>query len=812
MQSIVKQIINKADYSQNIDGNIQNISDFLYSDTDFYRPLSDWHAIMCQSAVPCGFLDSSLVNDLGQYSILGAWPHTIIEDKDGKVKINDKVIENDGQKSSELFMSVLDKFLRERVVQNPTKFDTWDKSILPITAGGIAYFTYDFGREFEDIDSQHNKCIDMPDALVTFYDLYFIEEHKTGNIFICTEECLHSLEWYKNKLEKIVAAMKNSHIMVSSCTDKVIHESADNSNYCFDRQNISSASFIHSDFEKEDYCKAIKKMKDYMRAGDIYVANMTRRIMVNSAANPLDVFHYLRTHNPSPFGAYLEWGKIKIICASPERYIKLVNGKLKTRPIKGTRKSGASEKEDAELRNELENSEKDKSELLMIVDLERNDLNRICKPGSVKVQGMYLIEEYATVFHLVSEIIGELEEGKNVTDLIRCTFPGGSITGTPKIRCMEIIDELENSSRELYTGSIGYLTLDGDCDLNIVIRTAVFQDGTYYIGTGGGITFESDENFEYEETNQKSEALTEAILKNDNTINYSNKHYSIPVSISKTELINVINHYIPDEGYYYGNGVFETLRIYDGNPLNFMRHIMRMSDSATTLQLIDERDKQGFIEELKNKIELYLEDLTKTDVLENDAVLKVAFSCGNLYLSVRENTYKSSDYDKGFSIEYSKILRNESSPFTFHKTLNYGDNIWAKRSARKNGFDEPIFLNTKGELTEGATTNIFLVKRNTIYTPSISSGLLAGTMRAEIIDYFLGNSKIDYNEDNLILSRYAIKETVLYPKDIENADQMFVTNSLLGVMPVKRFGKKEFDNRSQLLDSLIRLFNKQTKK
>ena len=158
------------------------------------------------------------------------------------------------------------------------------------------------------------------------------------------------------------------------------------------------------------------------------------------------------------------------------------------------------------MRTELENSEKDKSELLMIVDLERNDLNRVCKPGSVKVTELFTVEEYATVFHLVSDIEGALEEGKNFVDLLEAAFPGGSITGAPKYRAMEIIDELENNRRNLYTGSIGYLTLDGDCDFNIVIRTALHKDGMYYLGVGGGITAESDLEFEYEETLQKAKS------------------------------------------------------------------------------------------------------------------------------------------------------------------------------------------------------------------------------------------------------------------------------------------------------------------
>lgn len=206
-----------------------------------------------------------------------------------------------------------------------------------------------------------------------------------------------------------------------------------------------------SDFEESGYLKAVDDVIDYITEGDIYIMNMTRR------------------------------------------------------------KRGESPQEDAMLREELQESKKDRSELLMIVDLERNDLNRVCVPGSVKVTELFQIEEYATVFHLSANVEGELAPGKDVMDLIEAAFPGGSITGAPKLRAMEIIDELEHGRRNLYTGSMGYLTLDGDCDFNIVIRTAVYQDGIYHLGVGGGITCGSERGFEYEETWQKAKAVLEAI-------------------------------------------------------------------------------------------------------------------------------------------------------------------------------------------------------------------------------------------------------------------------------------------------------------
>ena len=268
---------------------------------------------------------------------------------------------------------------------------------------------------------------------------------------------------------------------------------------------------INSQFEKDDYLKVIKKTIDYIIEGDIYIMNLTQRLMIESKKSPLQVFSYLRKYNPAPFGAYLDFDNFEVVSASPERFIKMKNKLIETRPIKGTRKRGATEEEDLALKNELANSEKDKSELLMIVDLERNDLNRICELKSVVVDELFEVETYSTVFHLVSTIRGKLKEEYSFVDLIKATFPGGSITGAPKIRAMEIIDELENSRRDLYTGSIGYISFNGDCDLNIVIRTAIHKDGKYYLGVGGGITCESELEFEYEETLQKAKAILEAI-------------------------------------------------------------------------------------------------------------------------------------------------------------------------------------------------------------------------------------------------------------------------------------------------------------
>ncbi len=207
----------------------------------------------------------------------------------------------------------------------------------------------------------------------------------------------------------------------------------------------------------------------------------------------------------------MDFGDPVVVSASPERFLKVTGNMVETRPIKGTRPRGGDPVEDLRWRNELWDSEKDRAELVMIVDLERNDLGRVCRVGSVKVPELYRIEEYATVFHLVSTVVGELERDKDLVDLLMATFPGGSITGAPKIRAMEIIEEMEPVRRGIYCGSIGYLGFDGDADLNIVIRTLVFTGGKIYFQVGGGLTIDSDPMAEYLETLDKARALVSAL-------------------------------------------------------------------------------------------------------------------------------------------------------------------------------------------------------------------------------------------------------------------------------------------------------------
>ncbi len=425
------------------------------------------------------FLDSSLVNDLGRYSIIGRNPYLKL------LKDGDRFFINNIEETEITFEEYLRKYLQNHKDENQTD--------LPLVSGAVGYFSYEYGRKLMEIASGEKDIVSIPDAVLIFYDLYIIEDCKEKRTFLIANGTETFAEELLQKTEEKIQAGDQKKL--SYINDK---------DTSFDIEVLPN-------FKKEEYKKAVDDMIHYIIEGDIYIANMTQQMTVKSEKQPKDVFLDLRKNNPSPFGGYLDYEDFQIVCASPERFLRMKKGHVETRPIKGTRKRGDTPEEDLLMRKELENSDKDKSELLMIVDLERNDLNRVCKPGSVKVTELFTVEEYATVFHLVSNIEGELEEGKNFADLLEATFPGGSITGAPKYRAMEIIDELEHGRRNLYTGSIGYLTLDGDCDFNIVIRTALHKDGRYHLGVGGGITAESELEFEYEETLQKAKAVLEAM-------------------------------------------------------------------------------------------------------------------------------------------------------------------------------------------------------------------------------------------------------------------------------------------------------------
>jgi para-aminobenzoate synthetase component 1 len=256
-------------------------------------------------------------------------------------------------------------------------------------------------------------------------------------------------------------------------------------------------------------------VREYIVAGDIFQANLSQRFQGPLAEAPFDLYRRLRRRNPAPFAAYLGFGELEILSASPERFLRLDQDqrRIETRPIKGTRPRGLGPMHDAALGRALAESEKDRAENVMIVDLLRNDLSRVCRPGTVRVPELFALEHHPTVHHLVSTVVGELDTGAGAEDLLRAAFPGGSITGAPKVRAMEIIAELEPTQRGVYCGSIGYISASGAMDTSIVIRTYLALRGQIYFQAGGGIVADSDPELEYRETLDKARGLIETLAE-----------------------------------------------------------------------------------------------------------------------------------------------------------------------------------------------------------------------------------------------------------------------------------------------------------
>ncbi|UMZ74922.1 aminodeoxychorismate synthase component I [Natranaerofaba carboxydovora] len=418
-------------------------------------------------------LDSYLNPErLGRYSFIGTEPFEIIKGKD----------------SDEDLFEVLRQKIKEYNVEND--------SDLPFVGGAVGYISYDACHYIEKkLPRTAIDDINVPDLYFGLYDAVIIVDNLEQKTYVASPGLNPSKE--EEKIDRLCERIERAE---REGIDPIYYEEKD-----------FPPVELKSNFKKEEYYSTLQKIKDYIEAGDIYQANLTQRFEGNVPMSSYELYRDLRRVSPAPFGAFLNFGEVDILSNSPERFIQLRGDQIETRPIKGTRPRGRTPEEDRMYREELVRSEKDKAELLMIVDLERNDIGRVSETGTVRVPELFKLEEYSNVHHLVATVVGRLREDKDVIDLIKATFPGGSITGAPKIRAMEIIDEVEPTQRNVYTGSIGYLGFDGSLDLNIAIRTMVKKGDKVYFQVGGGIVWDSDVKEEYEETFKKAASIKKAL-------------------------------------------------------------------------------------------------------------------------------------------------------------------------------------------------------------------------------------------------------------------------------------------------------------
>ena len=375
------------------------------------------------------------------------------------------------------------------------KYKVINNTHLPFIGGAVGYLSYDLGNYIEKLPRKAKDDLNVYDLYFGLYNYVIVVDHFEEKTYIATPDI---------DLEEEKIIINNVERQILDAEKKGIDS------ICYEEKEVEPIK-LKSNFTKREFEESVQKVKDYIRSGDIYQANLTQRFNGETTLSSYELYRDLRRISPAPFGAYLNFDNFNILSNSPERFIKCIDKKVETRPIKGTRPRGKTKEEDLRLQEELRNSEKDRAELLMIVDLERNDIGKISKIGSVKVPELFVIEPYANVNHLVSTVVGNLKEDKDSVDVIKATFPGGSITGAPKIRSMEIIDELEPTQRNVYTGSIGYIGFNGDMDLNIAIRTIVKKEKQVYFQVGGGMTWGSNPSEEYQETLDKAKSIMKAL-------------------------------------------------------------------------------------------------------------------------------------------------------------------------------------------------------------------------------------------------------------------------------------------------------------
>jgi anthranilate/para-aminobenzoate synthase component I len=416
-------------------------------------------------------LESTRVSSEGRYSFLGARPMLSFTAKDGACRVQ-------GERHPGQPVEVLRTLLqRWRGVRLPG---------MPLFCGGaVGFFAYEANHCFEVLPRHPHDELRLPDMAFYFVDTFLVVDHLAHSLLVVAtgedfEDCTRRVEALVELVRRAVPTPPPAPPTLEAPT-----------------------LTPRSNFTLEGYLRAVERVQEYIRAGDTYQVNLSQRLEVEYGGAPLALYETLSATNPVHFASYLEFEGFHVVSASPERLVRVEEGRATTRPIAGTRRKGTPE-ENARFVQELRTSEKEQAEHAMLVDLERNDLGRVCTYGSVEVTRLMEIIEYAHVLHIESEVAGTLAPSVDPLDVVGAVFPGGTITGVPKIRTMQIITELEPHARGLYTGSIGYLSFSGGMDLNIVIRTILLQGGKAYVQVGGGVVHDSEPRQEYKETLHKA--------------------------------------------------------------------------------------------------------------------------------------------------------------------------------------------------------------------------------------------------------------------------------------------------------------------
>ena len=615
---------------------------------------------------------------------------------------------------------------------------------LPIAAGLLGYLAYDLKDDVEVLPHTSIDDLQLPHMLLYAPSLLLIHDRRDGSSRIaiplrpgadCTAEQL---------LRRFHAVLAKNHAPGS--------------------YRLPSNAPL-ANFKRPEYEAAVRRVIAYITSGDVYQVNLSQRFQVPFEGDAFALFKRLFELNPAPFFAFIQAGDHQIASTSPERFL-LQNGRrLETRPIKGTRPRGRTAAEDEALRTELAASTKDDAELSMIVDLLRNDLGKVCQADSVKVTAHKRIEAYRNVYHLVSTIEGVMEENINSADVIEAAFPGGSITGCPKVRAMEIIDELEPCRRHVYCGSIGYISFHDSMDLSIAIRTATIINDTLIFSVGGGIVFDSDPGSEYEETLHKAETLLTA-CRDGSTQRRPEGVVWLDGRLRPTDQAAVA---VTDQGILYGHGFFETIRVDRGRAPLLDAHASRFEKSWRTLMPSEPPDLswQTIIAQVVQANHLQ-DACAAVKILATRGSRDLAPWDHTLLVTARPYSHRLAGGKQGLRL--ATYPQAHQSPLADHKTLNYLYFLLAGQWARARGCDEALVLNPDGSVSQTNTANL-LLRIGDMFVRPVSPAVLPGVMSAAVCQ-------------ELQRLGFEIQERLVEPAELLSAAQVLATNALMGAVPV----------------------------
>ncbi|NOX35237.1 MAG: aminodeoxychorismate synthase component I [Deltaproteobacteria bacterium] len=630
---------------------------------------------------------------------------------------------------------------------------------IPVKAGLFGYFAYDLKDRIEKLP---RTCMEtyLPDLCLYAPSVILVRDKKTDRTRLCIPLLSHMAT-----LEKEVDIIRENRFFFFDKIKKSVKK----------RPFSIGSSGFESGFAKSEYISSVKKIIDYLKAGDIYQANLAQRFETGFSGDAYSLFLDLFKRNPAPFFSYINAGDHKIVSTSPERFIKQAGRMVETRPIKGTIARGGTKEQDIENGIKLSRSFKDDAELTMIVDLMRNDLSRVTRHGSVVVKEHKRLEAYENVFHLVSIVEGQLRSDKTSVDLLRATFPGGSITGCPKIRSMEVIDELEPVKRHIYTGSIGYISFHDTMDLSIAIRTATIADNKVFFSVGGGIVYDSDPEKEFQETLDKGKTLMES-LKGSLKMNVPGK----PKAWVNGRIIDRDQAVVPaaSPGFQYGAGLFETIRVDRGTIFYLEDHVSRLNRAWEKLFF----DKPPDIT-WKDVIYSLIKENNFQDKLLAVKILVAKDNRDNgrgVFLSAfaRKYVHRLEMLGKK-GLDLVTYPHPRQSPLADFKTLNYLYYDQAGRFARAHQADEAVILNPDQTISETNTANILAIKDKTAIIPE--SGHMLNGVTLKTVLTILADRGYDILQKSI-----SGQEFFSYPNII-------LTNALMGACKVMTIDNRRIE-------------------